>query len=212
LTHASKRDSKYRNNVSSYRKLTDLLTRGRIAGRIPWQAIDDEIRSVDLHAAFWNTGQFFRQQFGDFLKGYWRNRQQSQPHHIEIVAEKLTVRTILQNVAQEYTIPLTIYRGMSSLPPKKAIAERYRRTKKEKLILLVVSDLDPAGDAIAEDLVKSDGFSLIGYWKAVTRTISQYLAFDPRAARSRIRIYQGEDARRFFIEGLREELCYQQNY
>jgi hypothetical protein len=64
LTHASKRDSKYRHNVSSYRKLTDLLTRGRIAGRIPWQAIDDETRSVDLHAAFWNTGQFFRQQFG----------------------------------------------------------------------------------------------------------------------------------------------------
>ena len=52
-------------------------------------------------------------------------------------------------------MPLTISRGMSSLPPKKAIHDRYRRSKKEKLILLVVSDLDPAGDAIAEDLVKS---------------------------------------------------------
>jgi hypothetical protein len=65
------------------------------------------------------------------------------------------VRSILQQVAQRYTIPLTIARGMSSLPPKKAIRNRYVRSQKGKLILLAVSDLDPAGDAIAEDLVKS---------------------------------------------------------
>jgi hypothetical protein len=155
LTHASKPTSRYVNNISSYRKLTDLLARGRINGLIPWEAIDDETRPTDLHEAFWNTAEFFRQEFDKFLKGYWRNRQQSQPHYIEIVAEKLTVRSILQQVAQEYTIPLTISRGMSSLPPKKGIVDRYRRSKKAKLILLVVSDMDPAGDAIAEDLVKS---------------------------------------------------------
>src|SRR5262249_13230304 len=43
---------------------------------------------------------------------------------------------------------------MSSLPPKKAIHDRYIRSGKDKLILLIVSDLDPAGDAIAEDWVK----------------------------------------------------------
>src|SRR5262249_48314891 len=134
---------------------TDLLTRGRITELIPWEAIDDETRPTDLHAAFWNPGEFFRQEFDRFLKGYWRNRQQSQPHHIEIIAEKLTVRTILQKVAQQYTIPLTVTRGMSSLPPKKEIYERYVDSGKEHLILLVVSDLDPAGDAIAEDLIKS---------------------------------------------------------
>ena len=155
LTHASKPDSRYVNDKVSYRKLTDLLARGRITGLIPWQAIEDVTRPVDLHAAFWNTAEFFRQEFNNFLKGYWRNRLQSQPHHIEIVAEKLTVRTILQQVAREFTMPLTISRGMSSLPPKKAIKDRYVVSNKAKLILLVVSDLDPAGDAIAEDLVKS---------------------------------------------------------
>jgi hypothetical protein len=155
LTHASKPGSRYRNDKSSYRKLTDLLARGRIAGLISWDAIEDVTRPVETHAAFWNPAEFFRQQFDVFLKGYWRNRQQSQPHHIEIVAEKLTVQTILQRVAQEYTIPLTISRGMSSLPPKKAIEERFLASEKDLLILLVVSDLDPAGDAIAADLVKS---------------------------------------------------------
>jgi hypothetical protein len=122
---------------------------------INWDAIEDVTRPTDLHAAFWNPGEFFRQEFGRFLKGYWRNRLQSQPHHVEIVAEKLTVQTILQKVALEFTMPLTITRGMSSLPPKKAIRDRYVLSQRDQLILLVVSDLDPAGDAIAEDLVKS---------------------------------------------------------
>jgi ParB-like nuclease family protein len=155
LTHASKPGSKYVNNKSSYRSLTDLLTRGRINGLIPWDAIEDVTRPVSTHRAFGSTAHFFRQELGNFLKGYWRNRQQSQPDHIEIVAEKLTVQTILKSVAKEYTIPLTISRGMSSLPPKKEIHDRFVVSGKERLILLVVSDLDPAGDAIAEDLVKS---------------------------------------------------------
>jgi hypothetical protein len=155
LTHASKRNSRYDNDKASYRKLTDLLARGRINGLIPWQAIEDVTRPIDLHDAFGNPAEFFRQEFENFLVGYWRNRLQSQPDHIEIVAEKLTVRTILQRVAQEHTTPLTISRGMSSLPPKKAIRDRYLLSRKKKLILLVVSDLDPAGDAIAEDLIKS---------------------------------------------------------
>jgi hypothetical protein len=125
LTHASKPASKYLNDKTSYRKLTDLLSRGRINGLIPWDAIEDVTRPVNVHRAFWNTAEFFRQQTKKFLKGYWRSRQQSQPDHIEIVAEKLTVQNILDGVAEEYTIPLTITRGMSSLPPKKEIHDRY---------------------------------------------------------------------------------------
>jgi hypothetical protein len=155
LTHASKPASRYINNKASYRSLTDLLARGRINGLIPWHAIEDVTRPADLHSAFANPAEFFRQEFKNFLKGYWRNRLQDQPHHIEIVAEKLTVRTILEQVAREHTMPLTISRGMSSLPPKKAIRDRYYISGKDQLILLVVSDLDPAGDAIAEDLIKS---------------------------------------------------------
>jgi hypothetical protein len=89
------------------------------------------------------------------LTGYWRNRQQSQPNHIEIVIEKLTVRTILSQVSSEYTIPVSTIRGMGPTVPKKKLADRLRRSQKRKLTLLVVSDLDPAGDAIAADLVKS---------------------------------------------------------
>jgi hypothetical protein len=71
------------------------------------------------------------------------------------VAEKLTVQTILSDVAREFTMPLTISRGMNTLSPKKAIRDRYLSSQKQGLKLLVVTDLDPAGETIAEDLFKS---------------------------------------------------------
>jgi hypothetical protein len=155
LIHASKPDSQYRNDKASYRSAIDILARGRVAGLIPWGAIDDLTRPVDLNKAFTNTSHFLRQGFKNFLKGYWRDRLQSQPYHIEIVAEKLTVQTILAEVAREFTMPLSISRGMNTLAPKKSICDRYLRSQKQGLKLLVVTDLDPAGETIAEDLVKS---------------------------------------------------------
>ena len=155
LIHAAKPDSQYRNDRDSYRAAVDVAARARIQGFLPWQAIADETRPVDSNRAFHDLGEFFRQESANFLTGYWRDLLQSQPHHVEIVAEKLTVRSILARVAREHTMPMTISRGMCSLPAKRKIYERYVCSQKEKLILLCVSDLDPAGDTIAADLPES---------------------------------------------------------
>jgi hypothetical protein len=155
LKHASKPRSKYVNDLDSYKKLISVLTRGRTEGSISWNAIEDETRPVYVPLAFRNRAEFFRDNFKNFMTGYWRDHQQSQPSHIEIVGEKLTVKSILEKVAKEYRIPVTISRGMASLVCKKAIVDRFLASKKSSLTLLVVSDLDPAGDAIAEDLVQS---------------------------------------------------------
>jgi hypothetical protein len=84
LTHASKPNSKYVNDGKSYDKLIDVLSRGRIEGHIPWEAINDETRPEMANNHYWNTGRFFSAQIDGFLRGYVRNRQQSQADHIEI--------------------------------------------------------------------------------------------------------------------------------
>jgi hypothetical protein len=61
-----------------------------------------------------------------------------------------------------------------------------------------------------DDPCWDDGFSVIGDWKVISRTLSRYLAFDERARRSKVFIYQSEAAKRRFLAGLREELRYQQ--
>ena len=62
------------------------------------------------------------------------------------------MQTVLRPVAEKFCIPLIIGRGQCSTRPLYNIAQRYKASGKEKLIILAVSDLDPDGDAIAHSL------------------------------------------------------------
>jgi hypothetical protein len=99
-----------------------------------------------------NLSSYYARQMEDLLNGYWRDLMQSQPNHIEIVAEKNTLQNILSPVAMEFCIPITFGRGQCSTRPLYDIAKRHEDGGKEKLIILAVSDLDPDGDAIAHSL------------------------------------------------------------
>ena len=155
LKHASKPRSKYQNDKDSYKDLSDLLTRARLEGLVPFAAIDDETRAIVVLDSHPDPRAFMRRELAGFLRGYWRDLMQSQPNHIEIVGEKNTVATILKTVALEYAIPLTTGRGFCSLPPRHAMAERFRKSGKEKLLLLFVSDFDPEGEEIAHSFARS---------------------------------------------------------
>ncbi len=155
LRHAAKPDSAYANDRASYQDLTDLLTRARLTGQIPWEAIADETRPVVTWQADPNVQAFLRRELDGLFQGYWRNYQRSQANHIEIVAEKLTVRGIVEPVAQDYCVPLTIGRGYCSIGPRRDLAERYRRSGREKLIVLLLSDFDPDGENIAASFARS---------------------------------------------------------
>jgi hypothetical protein len=80
---------------------------------------------------------------------------QSQPHHVEIVGEKNTVRPILEPMAMRYTIPLTTGRGYCSSPPRNAMYERYAKSGKQKLVILMLTDFDPDGEEIAHSFARS---------------------------------------------------------
>lgn len=153
--HASKPGSTYRNDAKSYKALTDLLTRARLEGLISWEAISDPTRPVTLWRVYGDPGSFMRNQFDGFLKGYWRDLMRSQPNHVEVVVEKNTVEPIVRPIAMEYTIPLTSGRGYCSVPPRREMAERFRRSGKENLILLMLSDFDPDGEEIASSFARS---------------------------------------------------------
>jgi hypothetical protein len=155
LLHAGKPDSIYRNHINCYKSLSELLTRARLEGYIPMDVIADETRPVVLAVGYETTTPFLRAELNDFLKGYYRNLQQTQPNHIEIIGEKNTVLSVLRPVAADYSVPLTIGRGYSSLPPRYQMAQRFQNSGKEKLILLALSDFDPDGEEIAHSFARS---------------------------------------------------------
>jgi hypothetical protein len=155
LIHAKKRDSRYRNDNASYKAVCELLTRARIEGYIPFEAIGDETRPVITWRVHPNVGPFIRNQVAGFCKGYSRDLVQDQPNHIEIVGEKLTIEGIVRPVARRFCIPYTIGRGYSSLPPRYAMYQRCLASGKAKLVILFLGDHDPEGWNIAESFAKS---------------------------------------------------------
>ena len=155
LCHSGKKSSRYRNNRQSYRALIDLSARGRLAGKIPWEAIADETRPVSLWQCYPGAREYIHAEAKDMLGYYRRDLMQSQPRHVEIVCEKNTVSETVKSVAHKYCIPVTSGRGYCSLEPRRQIAERVRASGKNTLTLIVVSDCDPDGDEIAASLARS---------------------------------------------------------
>ena len=103
--------------------------------------------------------------------GYHRDRQQDQPRHIEIFAEKNTLYRIVERACAEYYVPFTIGRGFCSIPVWRDMAKRFRRSGKERMTLVIISDLDPEGLELGDDAIRSlklHGIEADGHRIAVT--------------------------------------------
>jgi hypothetical protein len=155
LRHDKKPGSKYRNDKPSYKALTNLLVRARLTGDVPMVAVEDSTRPVRPGGGFKTFEQFVEQVTRDFMLGYYRDLMQGQPHHIEILLEKNALRTVIEAVAREYCIPITTSRGYASLSPRADLIERFRRSGKGKLVLLILTDFDPDGEEIAASFARS---------------------------------------------------------
>src|SRR5262245_11676244 len=154
LRHSSKPDSRYRNDKNCYKDLTDLLTRARLAGEIPFDAIEDPTRTVNVWSLFKGVEGFLNDELRRFLSGNARSLQRSQPNHIEIIGEKNTVEGSIRHVAMEYCIPYTIRRGYCSLDPRRKMYERSMASGKRQLVILALSDFDPDGLRIAHGFAR----------------------------------------------------------
>jgi hypothetical protein len=155
LIHASKPDSRFRNNYTSYERLLNLVTRARHEGRIPYDVIEDETRTDVVWNVHANLRAYFESQTENLLNDYSRDLMQSQPNYVQIVVEKNTMGGVVRPVAAKFTIPYQIGRGQNTTTPIWKIAKRFKQqSDKDKLIVLAMSDLDPDGDAIAHSIAQ----------------------------------------------------------
>ena len=164
LRHDKKPGSVYQNVLASYKALTNLLLRARLTGEIPHSAIEDELRPIREIQTYQNPADFIKDQTEEFLRGYARDLLRGQAHHIEILVEKKAIRKHIELVAAEYCIPCTTGGGYASLTPRWKMVQRFKRSGKDKMILLILSDFDPDGEEIAASFPRSlrDDFGLTG--------------------------------------------------
>jgi hypothetical protein len=148
---------KYTNDLPSYKLTCDLLTRMRLLPEghkyhVPWEALDDPTRPMMTFEPFDNVREFIRQETDNFLKGYWRNYQQSQPNHVMVYVEKNTIYNMVLQVTRRYQIPTVSARGFNSSDSMYDIAESFRASGKKHLDLITLTDHDTEGLEMRHDV------------------------------------------------------------
>jgi hypothetical protein len=141
----------YKNDRQSYQATVDLLTRLRLKGFVPWEALADPTRPVTEYRPFDNVREFIKQETDNLFTGYWRSLLQSQPNHVEVLVEKNTVYHMVLQVTRKYQITTRSARGLNCIDSFHDMAETYRNSGKEFLDLIVLSDHDPEGQFIPHD-------------------------------------------------------------
>lgn len=140
----------YRNDRQSYAATSDLITRMRLRGDLPWEAFADPTRPVEQFRAFHDVREFVRQEAERLFDGYWRDLLQTQPNYVECLVEKNTVYHMALQVTRKFQIPTISGRGFTSIDPWHELYQRYRASGKERLIVIVLSDFDPEGEMIPQ--------------------------------------------------------------
>lgn len=75
-----------------YKRLSELLTKARLAGLVPWEAIEDRSRVRLPSAGFADWRKFAKYELDDFLQGYRRDLLQGQKIALELWIEKDALR------------------------------------------------------------------------------------------------------------------------
>lgn len=140
----------YKNNDESYQATSDLITRMRLNGDIPWESLDDGTRPLKDFRPFADVRSFIRQEVGNLFVGYWRDLLQSQACYVEVLCEKNTIYHMVCRITSKYQIPTASARGFNSIDPWHDLVQRYRRSGKQRLVVIILSDYDPEGEMIPQ--------------------------------------------------------------
>lgn len=138
------------NKLSEYAKLSTLLTKGRMAGVVDWDAIEDRLRIPDKPSA-WESPQEIIEAVA---KQYRRDRMWGQDVHIEVWVEKDALSGVLKRITHKYGVYLMVNRGYSSTT---AMHDSYQRfldawQDKKRVIILYFGDHDPSGIDMVRDI------------------------------------------------------------
>jgi len=135
------------NKKAEYNKLGTLLTKGRMAGVVDWDAIEDRIRVPRIPYSVRNIAD----ALNDTVEQYRLNRQKGQEIYIEVWCEKDALSNVLSRVTEEYHIRLMVNRGYSSCT---AMHDAYNRFEinGQGGTILYIGDHDPSGLDMLRDI------------------------------------------------------------
>lgn len=138
------------NNPREYAKLSVLLKKGRMAGIVDWDAIEDRGRQPKL--PYYVSGP--KAALEDTIEQYRIDRQAGQGTYVEVWVEKDALSNVFLRVTDPYHIRLMVNKGYSSCSAMHEAFKRFRIKGREagRGLILYFGDHDPSGLDMARDI------------------------------------------------------------
>ena len=139
------------NSQKEYKKIIPLLTNGRLAGLIDWNAIEDRTRNLTGNAWFTDPAHAIRSVIYRYRIDKWQN----QPNRVEVWIEKDALAGVIAPVCGRLDVDYFSCRGYVSLSEMwKAGAKRIRSRHKrgQETVILHLGDHDPSGIDMTRDI------------------------------------------------------------
>lgn len=145
------------NNERSYKNLGNLISDGRMAGLIDWQAIEDRTRNLKKNSHWDSPGSIIHSAAYSFAFDKWAD----QDNYVEVWVEKDALVGIVGQVCGELDVPFFSCRGYVSQSEMWAAAQRLEEFAESKYIHIIhLGDHDPSGKDMSRDIV--DRLALFG--------------------------------------------------
>jgi len=138
------------NEEKSYSNLSRVVSDGRLAGLIDWDAIEDRIRIPVIQSEF----KDLKALVDAAIYSYRLPRLASQKNYLELWVEKDALAGVLRPIARQYHITMMVNRGYSSQSAMYESAKRfgYEQNGIRNLFLLYLGDFDPSGEDMVRDI------------------------------------------------------------
>lgn len=160
------------NKQIEYVRLSNILKKGRMAGIVDWDAIEDRVRKPQIPYYVSGISGAIR----DTVDQYRLDRMKGQDSKIEVWVEKDALSNVLARVTHKYHIRLMVNRGYSSCS---AMYDAYRRLETGDTILYF-GDHDPSGlDMIRDVRERLEDFGIEVDVVPVALTMEQIKKFNP---------------------------------
>lgn len=142
------------NTEKSYKRLLGIVSDGRLAGMIDWNAIEDRGRVPQAKSEFADLQELTEAA----LRSYRLPRWEGQKNYVELWVEKQALAGVLWPLAAEFHVTLMVNKGYSSQSAMYDSAQRFlgacecEGSLVKQPVLLYLGDHDPSGEDMVRDI------------------------------------------------------------
>lgn len=134
------------NKQSEYKRLGSIISDGRLAGLIDWNAIEDRTRNLKENSHWNNPGEIVSAA----ARGFRMDRWSGQDYHVEVWIEKEALVGIIADICRELDVSYFACKGYVSQSEMWNASERLESY--ENPVIIHLGDHDPSGIDMTRDI------------------------------------------------------------